>query len=174
MTFQQPVYQPVNQPTPAPKRASRTPFWVGFAVGFALLMLASCGTAWFSLGLNDFTLAELRGDGEAWIPPTLMPTTLAPEPGSIELNPATSTGGRFAAGQTVRNITASRVNVRSTPGHLGKASSDILGQMAAGDAMVVQGESTVVDNLTWWRVTWQGKDGWVAEATGSGVQILGE
>src|SRR5690606_4465483 len=115
MTFQQPVYtQPGNQPAqvpsqppmqpppaPKPKRASRTPFWVGFVVGFALLLLASCGTAWIALGLTDVTLADLRGDEDAWIPPTLMPTPIAPEPGVVELNPVDSSDGRFAAGQTV-------------------------------------------------------------------------
>jgi hypothetical protein len=129
--------------------------------------------AWFTLGFSDVSLAQLRGDNEVWTAPTLVPTA-TPAPITESDEPYITIGGRFQADETVRNVTGSRVNLRRTPGHLGKGNDDILGQLAAGDAVVIQGESTVVDNLTWWLVTWQGQQGWVAEATASGVQILGE
>lgn len=183
MTVQQPVspqssVTPPGTPTGTPaaprRKSSRIPFWVGFVIGFALLTMASCSAAWFGLGFNQLTLAQLRGDDAGWVAPTLIPTA-TPAPIAENADPSLITvGGRFAAGETVRNVTASRVNLRRTPGHLGKGGDDILGQLAAGDAVVIQGESTIVDNLTWWRVTWQGQDGWIAEATASGVQILGE
>lgn len=163
---------PPAQPA-ARKRGSRLPFWAGFGLGFLALAIVTLVVAWFALGFDSVTLAQLRGDNEGWTPPTLMPT---PTPAPIRENdePLITVGGRFQANQTVRNVTGSRVNLRRTPGHLGKGNDDILGQLAAGDAVVIQGESTVVDNLTWWLVSWQGQQGWVAEATASGVQILGE
>lgn len=180
MTVPQPAPPQSSSPQTQPstqdvrRRSVRVPFWTGFVLGFALLALASCSAAWFGLGFNQISLAQLTGDEEGWVAPTLIPTaTPAPVDENADSTIAT-VGGRFSAGQTVRNVTASRVNLRRTPGHLGKGSDDILVQLAAGDAVVIQGESTVVDNLTWWRVTWQGLDGWVAEATASGVQILGE
>jgi hypothetical protein len=71
-------------------------------------------------------------------------------------------------------MTGSRVNLRQTPGHVGKASSDVLTQLSPGDAVVILGETTSADNLAWWRVAYQGMEGWVAEATASGVEILGQ
>ena len=57
---------------------------------------------------------------------------------------------------------------------MGKSSSDVLAQLRPGDALIIEGETAAVDNLTWWRVTYQGNEGWVAEATASGVDILGQ
>ena len=67
----------------------------------------------------------------------------------------------------------------ATPGYLGKGAADIVGQLAAGDALVVLGDATLADNLIWWRIRFapgngNSVEGWVAEATASGVQILGE
>lgn len=174
MAVQQPLSsQPEIAPKVARRKPSRFPFWVGFAIGFALLAMGACSAAWFGLGFNELSLAQLRGNEQGWVAPTLIPTATPAPIADNAVSPVT-TGGRFAAGETVRNVTGSRVNLRRSPGHLGKGGDDILGQLAAGDAVVIQGESTLVDNLTWWRVTWQGLDGWVAEATASGVQILGE
>ncbi len=152
-------------------RSHRGRYWLGFVLGFTLLMLVSCGGVAVSLGFNSLTLAELRGDTVAWTPPTLIPTPLAPAPGETPVAPV---AGRFSAGQTVYNITGSRVNLRQTPGHVGKSSSDVLAQLRPGDALIIEGETAAVDNLTWWRVTYQGNEGWVAEATASGVDILGQ
>lgn len=86
---------------------------------------------------------------------------------------------RFTPEQTVRNLTNSRVNVRVTPGYLSKPAGDVLGVVAPGAALLILGENQIADNLTWWRVRATLVDGrvvegWVAEATASGVQILGE
>lgn len=134
-------------------------------------MLVSCGGMAVALGFNRATLAELSGNSVAWTPPTLIPTPPAPEPGDTPLAPI---AGRFGVGQTVFNVTGSRVNLRQTPGHLGKPGGDVLAQLGPGDAVVILGETAVADNLTWWRVGFQGAEGWVAEATASGVEILGQ
>ncbi len=151
------------------RRPSRSFFWLGFVIGFTLLTLASCGGLVLSLGLNRLSLSDLTGSSSAWTPPTLLPTPELPAPAA----PVTE-GGAFVAGQTVRNVTGSRVNVRATPGHLGKPASDILLQISPGEQLVILGEAAQANNLTWQRVRVNGVEGWVAEATASGVQILGE
>lgn len=173
MSMQPPASAPPSYASPAHQPARRPSFWVGFALGFALLTIGSCTALGIALGFGRLSLSEIRGDGSSWAPPTLMPTPemdpqLAGGSGS-----ATGTG-RFAAGDTLVNITGSRVNLRRTPGHLGKDASDVLAQLEPGSAVVLLGESTQANNLTWWRVAYQGHEGWVAEATASGVQILGE
>lgn len=162
---------PRGAPRTAARRSGRGRYWLGFVLGFALLMLVSCGGMAVALGFSRATLAELSGNAVAWTPPTLIPTSPAPAPGET---PSAPIAGRFGAGQTVYNVTGSRVNLRQTPGHLGKTGSDVLTQLRPGDAVVILGETTSADNLTWWRVGFQGVEGWVAEATASGVEILGQ
>lgn len=157
----------------ARRRPDRSRFWLGFALGFVLLSIGSCGSMALALGFGNLRLSDLRGRGESWTPPTLEPTPTI-DPAAPPVAAADAAGGRFAVGQTVRNVTGSRVNVRSTPGHLGKETSDVLDQIAPGEAVIIQGESVAQDNLVWWRVSFQGVEGWVAEATASGVQILGQ
>lgn len=162
---------------PTPQRRPRSLFWIGFGVGFGLLALASCGSIGIALGLNQLSLAELQGNGVVWTPPpyTPVPTSVAAD----ETVVVTGTSLRFAPQQRVRNLTNSRVNVRVTPGYLSKPASDVIGVLEPGATVIVLGENQVVDNLTWWYVQTMLADGrtvvgWVAEATASGVQILGE
>jgi hypothetical protein len=160
---------PPLTPAYSRRKPSRAPFWIGFFIGFALLTLASCGGVVLSLGLNRLTLRDLAGSDSAWTPPTLIPTPEAPA-----LPAPAAVDGKFSAGQIVRNVTSSRVNVRSTPGHLGKPAGDVLLQLSPGEQVVILGETAQADNLIWQRVRVNGSEGWVAEATASGVQILGE
>ena len=162
-----------------PRRSVRSLFWPGFAVGFLLLAAVSCGGLAAALGLTRLTLADIRGaNGPAWTPMPVTPTAAvvetAPDSGDTSQPAASST--RFAAGQTVRNATNSRVNIRLTPGYLGKGASDVIGQLEVGQTLQILGDPTVADELTWWRVqaTSGGQTvvGWVAEQTASGVQIL--
>jgi hypothetical protein len=148
----------------------RRRFWLGFIVGFALLALGSCATVGLAMGLGSLTLEELRGVDVGWTPPAAPPTPSIAE--ASDVNEGIS--GRFQAGQTVTNVTGSKVNVRRTPGHLGKDAGDVVAQLDPGGVVVIVGESAAADNLKWWRVSYRGFDGWVAEATSSGVQILGE
>lgn len=167
---------PISPPTPRPVRR-RSLFWLGFVVGFGMLVISSCSGVAIALGFNQLSLAELQGNGAAWTPP---PYT--PEPTPLPVTAAESGfigSTRFAPQQTVRNLTNSRVNVRATPGYLSKPSGDVIGVMQPGAAAAVLGENQSADNLVWWRVRATLDDGrtvegWVAEATASGVQILGE
>lgn len=108
------------------------------------------------------------------VTPTAAVVETAPDNAETSQPAASST--RFTAGQTVRNATNSRVNIRLTPGYLGKQTSDVIGQLEVGQTLQILGDPTVADELTWWRVqaTSGGQTvvGWVAEQTASGVQIL--
>ena len=169
----------LQQPQPtAPRRKPRSLFWIGVVVGFGLLALASCGGVGIALGLNELSLAELQGNGVVWTPPPYTPVP-TPAPVDAAIVPPTGTSTRFVAQQQVRNLTNSRVNVRVTPGYLSKPAGDVIGALEPGATIVIAGENQVADNLTWWYVQATLADGravvgWVAEATASGVQILGE
>ena len=57
--------------------------------------------------------------------------------------------------------------------------SDVVAQVYPGETVEILGDSAAVDGLAWWRVRYVGRDGavvegWIAEATAGGVQILGE
>lgn len=167
-----PPAPPVDRLPRSLQRPNRRLFWAGFLTSFLLLGLVSCGGLVMSTGLNRLDLSSLQGGEAAWSPPVVTPTP-TPDPA---LSAASGTGdGIFAIGQTVRNITNSRVNIRRTPGHLGKGDNDILAQMQPGDSVTIIGGPTPMDNLVWWQIQYNGAvAGWTAEATGSGVQILGQ
>ncbi len=174
-----PADQPPLPGRPPARRSSRRLFWIGFFTSFLLLSIVSCGGLVLSTGLNRLDLADLQGNGAAaWTPPIVTPTA-TPIPDISGANTNQPSSGMFAIGQQVRNITSSRVNVRQTPGHLGKTDSDILAQLQTENTVTIVGGPTSTDNLVWWLIQYTASDGraiegWTAEATGSGVQILGQ
>jgi len=158
--------------------APRSRFWLGFVLAFGLLMLASCGAFLVATGLDEVSLAELQGSGPGWTPPPTTPTP-AEQPVISGSEAAGSETGLFAPEQSVRNVTNSRVNVRATAGYLAKPATDVIAQLQPGEEAVIVGPTAQVDGLTWWLVRQQTADGrmvegWVAQATASGVTILGE
>ena len=163
---------------PAPKERRKRPrslFWPGFAGGFLLLSLLSCGGLAMTLGLTKIGLADLQSNGPVWTPVEATPTPQGAQASNANANAgANQNAGLFQAGDIVRNLANSRVNIRTIPGYQGKPNGDILAQLAAGDTMQITGERTVADQLVWWRINYKGVQGWVAEATASGVQILGK
>ncbi len=159
--------------------SARARYWLGFALAFTLLTVASCGALFVASGLDEVSLAELQGSGPAWTPP---PVTPMPADSSVAVeasDAATEPDGRFQAGQQARNVTNSRVNVRAAAGYLAKAADDVRGQVPPGASVEIVGPSATADGLTWWLVRGQSEagaalEGWVAEATASGVTILGQ
>jgi hypothetical protein len=82
-------------------------------------------------------------------------------------------------GQQVQNVTSSQVNIRAAPGYLSKPNGDVIGQVPPGGKIEIIGGHTSADGLTWWYSRYTAPDGvaidgWIAEATASGVQILGQ
>jgi hypothetical protein len=175
-TLTQPSIPPVSPQPPAPRRRQiRSLFWPGFAAGFLLLSLLSCGGLAMTLGLNRIDLTNLQQGGPAWTPQPATPTTEGVQTAQTEPNATTVQGtGAFNAGETVRNITNSPVNVRQTPGYLGKLPNDVITVIKPGDTVEIISGPNPGDKLNWWHIRYKGAEGWVAEATASGVQILGK
>ncbi|MEM7127370.1 MAG: hypothetical protein AAF702_13640 [Chloroflexota bacterium] len=156
----------------------RSLYWPGFVLGMLLMTTISCvGFAMF-FGINQRTLLDIQASGEpVWTPPPPTPTAevqLAQAPRSS----TDATEYAFRIGETVRNITSSRVNIRRSPGYRGKSGDDILAQAQPGDSVVINAGPNEADSLLWWLVQYQSPsgvitEGWMAEATGSGVVIMG-
>ncbi len=136
--------------------------------------MASCGGAVAFVGLDPFRLADLQSSGPLWTPPPLpIAAAVAEEPvANGEAEAAPSQTGRFQPGVQVRNVTNSRVNIRREPGYLSKPASDVIAQMEAGDTVEITGWPRNADGLVWWPIRFGAVEGWVAESTSSGVQIL--
>jgi hypothetical protein len=169
---------PAPEPKPKPRRHLRSLFWPGFVLGFLLLTVASCGGLILATGINSLDLTDLQGDGQVWTPPQVTATS-AVTPAAEQAPIVGEAGGAFSTGQQLRNITSSQVNIRLEPGYLSKPAGDIIGQVPPGGTVEVIGGRNIADGLTWWFVRYTAPDGatidgWVAEATASGVQILGQ
>jgi len=164
------------EPKPKPRRRLRNLFWPGFAVGFLLLTFASCGGVVLATGLDRIDLTH--NNRRAWTPPIVTATpvaTAAPDNAST----VGEAGGAFSMGQQLHNVTSSQVNIRAAPGYLSKPNGDVIGQVPSGGQIKIIGGHTSADGLTWWYSRYTAPDGvaidgWIAEATASGVQILGQ
>jgi hypothetical protein len=139
--------------------------------------MLSCGGIVMATGASRIRLADFQNDQVAWTPPAVTPTPIVEQPadqGVVE-----TSGGLYLPGDVVRNITSSRVNIRAVPGYLGKPEGDVVAQVLPGETVEILGGRALADNLIWWRIRYTAPDGgvvegWIAEATASGVQILGQ
>jgi hypothetical protein len=169
---------PVPEVAPQPRRRLRSLFWPGFILGFLLLTVASCGGIALATGINRLSLADLQSGGRAWTPPQVTATpVVTPAPADQPL--IGEPGGAFTVGQRLRNVTVSQVNIRAVPGYLSKPAGDVIGQVPPSGAIEIIGGRALADGLTWWFIRYTAPngtaiDGWIAEATASGVQILGQ
>lgn len=168
----------MSHETPLPKpKQRRQLFWPGFVIGFSLLALTSCGGLALMVGLNPATLAELQSAGPVWTPPPVPTPLPADMTAQTPLSPAdASLPGSLQPGSPARNVASSRVNIRQTPGYLGKGDDDIVAQMEPGAIVTILEWPQAADQLTWWHIRLDAStgplQGWVAESTASGVQIL--
>ncbi|MEZ4637449.1 MAG: hypothetical protein R2873_18805 [Caldilineaceae bacterium] len=165
------------EPTPAPTSRTRTPFWVAFVVTFALLALASCGGVAALVGFDDFSFADFQSTGPVWTPPAAPTAVDSANVDSTNAAPTPTPSSRFQPGGSAENATSSRVNIRRAPGYVNKPADDIVAQMQPGEDVEIVGWSRSVDSLIWWPIRYRSPDGasvegWVAESTESGVQIL--
>ena len=155
-------------------KVPRSFFWLAFAISFVLLAGASCGGVALLAGFGDLSLSDLQSNDPVWTPPP------APLPADITVPATVADGnvqpGRLQPGTQARNVAASRVNIRRTPGYLGKVDGDIVGQMEQGATVTILEWPQSADQLAWWYIrldTPAGPvEGWVAESTASGVIIL--
>lgn len=163
-----------SAPTP-PLRRPAAFFWPGFLAGFLLLSSLSCGALFMATGVPRFDLADLQANNVGWTPPPAPPT---PDAAAVAAVPTDQVVDGYPRGEQLRNITSTVVNIRSTPGYLGKPDGDIVAQVPSGGVVEIVGARAAADNLVWWRIRYTAPDGaqiegWIAEATASGVQILG-
>lgn len=169
---------PAPEPKPQPHRRLRNLFWPGFAVGFLLLTFASCGGVVLATGINRLDLTN--NSRQAWTPPIVTPTPVVVASPAPDNAPSVGeAGGAYSMGQQLQNITSSQVNIRAAPGYLSKRNGDVIGQVPPGGKIEIIGGHTSADGLTWWYSRYTAPDGvaidgWIAEATASGVQILGQ
>ena len=161
---------------PTEQKPTRSLFWLAFAIGFVLLAAVSCGGAAALVGLDNFTLSDFQSSDPLWTPPPI-PASQSTENVAVAPADANPQPGSLQAGSTARNVASSRVNIRRSPGYLGKGDDDILAQMEPGAAITILEGPQATDDLRWWRIRYDGPagsaEGWVAESTASGVQILG-
>ncbi|MBX3011631.1 MAG: peptidoglycan DD-metalloendopeptidase family protein [Caldilineaceae bacterium] len=82
---------------------------------------------------------------------------------------------KFTNGQTV--FAQEWLNVRKSPGHLGKDGSDLLGLLSPGMSATIQGDAVARDGLTWWPIqtvvtTGAPVTGWAAAANAQVVLLV--
>ncbi len=79
----------------------------------------------------------------------------------------------FTPGETLRNVSPHRVNLRRTPGYRNQAAGDVLSVVPAGADVVAQAGPQAADGLTWWQVrNGAGTVGWMAQTSPSGEVFL--
>lgn len=100
----------------------------------------------------------------------------APTPPPVTPPPVTpAPTGKFKAGDTV--FAQTFVNLRRSPGYVGKTADDVVGEMAYGKSGRVQAGPQSADALTWWQLAHTTTDnralvGWAAENGTDGAELL--
>ncbi len=154
---------------------------LGFGAGLFLFGLTLCTIGIFILPTLASEWNVASGPGEFWTPPTT--TTNTPSPGPVPPRilsptpmptasisaPATFT---FEIGDSAVNAHTGTVNLRKTPGYIGKTPSDRVALIPNGGVVIILAGPEQVDELTWWFVSWKDKEGWMAERRSSGGEIL--
>jgi LysM repeat protein len=70
-------------------------------------------------------------------------------------------------------VVTTRLNVRQSPGYLGKAAGDVVAELPQGTVVTIAQGPTLRDRSAWWAVTVAGViRGWAAEWSTSGARLL--
>jgi LysM repeat protein len=70
-------------------------------------------------------------------------------------------------------VVATRLNVRQSPGYLGKAAGDVVAELPHGTVVTIAQGPTLRDRSAWWALTTAGViRGWAAEWSSSGARLL--
>lgn len=65
------------------------------------------------------------------------------------------------------------VNLRNSPGYINKNNNtDVITKISEGSKVEIIGGPKEKDELNWWKVSWNGYEGWIADHTASGKTIL--
>ena len=85
---------------------------------------------------------------------------------------------RVQPGCHVQVINAFQVNLRQSPGYVGKSAFDIVAQVPYGSTLLVLPSArfadtpAYADDLVWWRVRFASLEGWIAEFTNTRTPLL--
>ena len=69
-------------------------------------------------------------------------------------------------------VNIEEVNLRVSPGYINKTDNDSIVHVPCGEDVTIINGPSQADGLDWWYVRWNGYQGWMADHTGSGTQIL--
>ncbi len=82
----------------------------------------------------------------------------------------------YSVGDAVCNISLAEVNLRKTPGFVGKPADDVVALLPSKALLRLAEGPRDVDGLFWWRVegtiNGQGMNGWMAEVSTRGIRLL--
>lgn len=168
--------KPFSSPLPPrPSPRSNPVLWIGLAV-----ILIFC----FILTVSGVFASIINGGGtgnpapvSSTARPTVTKSSQVPRPTNTQNNPPSSIQPTKTPKNSKRYAEIScaeihKVNLRRTPGYVGKNDNDSLYEIPCGEFVELVGQTQKVDGLTWWNVYWNGYTGWVADHTGSGKVIL--
>ena len=102
------------------------------------------------------------------------PAVAAPAPTPV---PSTAQIKTYSVADMVVNISGDIVNLRNSPGYVGKPASDVISQLPDQAALVVKEGPRDADGLVWWKVSGSVPgasrvEGWLAEAAPNGVRLM--
>lgn len=177
--------KPVGKKEPTPKYDdNRRSFWGGLAAlgaGGFILIATLCV-------VGAFIISAINSGSSAPNNPPITYATQVPEPVSTRVQSFTptrmptksSSNDTSSSGQQqsieYAEISCAQifvVNLRRTPGFSGKDNSvDSLYEVPCGEIVELLGPTQNADGLTWWKVSWNGYTGWIADHTSSGKIIL--
>lgn len=153
----------------------------------ALVLFAAITLTAFTVYLPEIAGALNIGAApdRSWTPPvTATPTptdTPTPAPATtpiltVTLPPdlPTPVPGQwsFQPGDVAVNVNNGPVNLRKTPGYRNKPASDRIALVPAGAKVRILHGPALADDLVWWYVDWNGRQGWMAERRASGAVML--
>jgi hypothetical protein len=163
---------------------SRHPLLTGILLALFLFSSLICTTVTVFLPTVAQTLNIGAAPNRSWTPqPTITPTftpipTATPAPPAAQLPPDLPTpvpgDWTFQPGDVAVNVNNGPVNMRRTPGYKNKPASDRMALVPAGAQVSILSGPALADDLVWWYVEWNGRQGWMAEARASGAPLLGK
>jgi hypothetical protein len=115
--------------------------------------------------IQEFRLSQLP---YATLVPTLIIESPIATPTSTPRSVATNTSRVFATVSPDIYI----AGLRRSPGYVGKDAIDIIVEIAGGQIVEILGEKLSADSILWWKVSWNGYTGWIADHTTTGKVIL--
>ncbi len=104
-------------------------------------------------------------------PQALGDPTISNPPTSSVGSPTSASNNSYATISCENDIT--QASLRKSPGYVGKDdSTDVLYKIDCGQTVQLLGEKQDADGLTWWKISWSGYVGWMADHSGNGRIIL--